>query len=117
MKNKAKSKVLVSETLLMFLVEWLEWATGNEQDIRMDVKFKRHCGLCTLFELWCRRTEREYDSYALYNAFIASHLDDIYPFGEENFDRRTENYTQHLDPARLAWVRKIIKDNRGPKNV
>lgn len=112
MKNKDKGKVLVSETLLMFLVEWLEWATTD--DDAEDYRFQRYAGLCASYDRWCRQKGIwfRHARQEIVGAFRASGLDKDYPFGKENYDARSLTSSQHLDPARLAWVRKVISDNR-----
>lgn len=105
-----ENKIVVTPKLLKFLVGWLAWATGDAEG---DYRFRRYAGLCTSYDRWCRQKGiwSGEESEDLTGAFLASGLDKNYPFGEENYDDCSLKYTQHLDQARLAWVRKVISDN------
>lgn len=107
-----ENKIVVPPKFLKFLVDWLAWATADAEG---DYRFRRYAGLCTSYDRWCRQKGIWYGEERddLVRAFIACGLDKNYPFGEDNYDDRSLKYTQHLDPARLAWVRKVIRDNSG----
>lgn len=110
-----ENKIVVAPKLLEFLVAWLKWATSENPE--SDTKFQCWHGLCAAYSHWCRR-ETDWKELVDHNdreelvcAFRASGLDIHYPFGEDNYDQCSCMYSQHLDPARLAWVRKVISDN------
>lgn len=110
--------VPVSEPLLAFLEDWLWWAKSPATFPSGNVYSKR-LGLCAALMKWCGFSPFDrkylYLSEELESSFSACGLDKSYPFGEQNFNLRIRGYDQHLDPARLAWVRKVIADNQGGK--
>lgn len=111
--TETKNKIIVPPMLREFLVEWLEWATSEDP---RNGKFRTYVGLCGCLSAWYYRSARNAIGYspieALKVAFRESDLDPSYPFGRENFMSGVKYDTQHLDPARLAWVRKVIADNQ-----
>ncbi|MEO9521665.1 MAG: hypothetical protein ABJC88_16810 [Parasphingorhabdus sp.] len=87
----------MSPELRKELVAWLKWAEGDAVDGK---SYSRYHGLCTAVH------ESVYEE--LLNLFAKQGLDNSYPFGVKNYERRTINDTQHQDPARLKWVREQL---------
>lgn len=87
-----------SDELKQFLQAWLDWAEAGG----VGEEFVPRSGLCHMLQTkWDMLLTDELD--LLFN-------DKSYPFGEDEFDRRMANNTQHLDPNRLAWVRAALND-------
>lgn len=86
----------LSPELRKFLTDWLEWAENGAPDLR---PFLRLLGLCSnapenILEELQALFEREFGDNA------------NYPFGgRAHYWSNLGARTQHLDPARLAWVR------------
>lgn len=112
----AAKDVTVSDDLLHFLSDWLDWAgrCGEATEI-----FSPCEGLCGGLGCWVDRLFVESDwakvdpkhgamARELKLAFNVSGLHTLYPFGEENYENRISERSQHLDPARLAWVKEVI---------
>ncbi len=87
----------MSPDLIAFLKAWHDWATNGAPD---GDPFCRSTGLCP---------QADGDAYHDLRAIRKvefSEGDWVYPFGgEDDYDRRASNGTQHECPARLAWVR------------
>ena len=88
----------MTPALRQFLADWLAWA---EAGAPKHPVFTRHWGLCgCAFHYGGHRLRHEVRK-AL--SFVS------YPFGGENeFNIRIKDRTQHLNPARLAWVRQQL---------
>lgn len=89
-----------SRLLKRLLSDWLLWATAPILWSEPP-RFSTEYGLCENFPDSVNKQLRQ--------LFIDDGLSPYYPFGEQNFWEREINRTQHEDPARLAWVRKILK--------
>lgn len=96
----------ISKELYTFFKEWLEWAEsgGKEHDV-----FRNHSGLCSNIDWWCSNEELEFVPDEFTRLLMHSGLDINYPFGEEDYQYRLRNDTQHKCPERLAFVREQIK--------
>lgn len=90
----------MSEELLEFLKEWLEWAESPMADLGRGGKFFNSTGLC-------------YNCPPLVNDELRNLLESdfglsSYPFNNrcaEDYDREASSKTIHKNPERLAWVR------------
>lgn len=90
----------LSPELHAALTAWLDWAEAGAPEHRV---FKRYNGLCLCvyyYAGWEVRKELE--------RLFARRKDPTFPFGEDNYAARYFAQTQHEDPARLAWVRKVL---------
>lgn len=99
----------MTQTMREFLTSWLAWAEDPDaQDSDDGGPFTKRTGLCfNLCEFVCV-------DYALLSElssmFAADGLDTAYPFDtEKSYDLAYDNRTQHLNPARLAWVRSKLE--------
>lgn len=99
----------MSEHLKAFLVTWLAWADTGAPDCE---PFSRHFGLCSnLSIIWSKPfdgDERAALEHGLDAMFEADDLDMCHPFGFDEYYKARESDTQHLDEARIAWVRSKI---------
>ena len=112
-------------TLLDFLRDWLEWAETTPLSNRYSPK----CGLCASLGRFTMqgnflqdeklRIKIRDELFALFNAQYAYGTRDsewdrntnAYPFGGRDMHNHEKNHsTAHKNPARLAWVRKTIKE-------
>ena len=98
----------MSENLQRFLAEWLEWVEKGAPD---EEPFCRRRGLCSGLEDW--NLERDFDveegEEELRCLFKADGLDGVYPFGgAEVFYEAVDHDEQHLNEARVAWVRSKV---------
>jgi hypothetical protein len=98
----------MSDHLKAFLSAYLEWVDAGAEEGK---PFARRWGLCSNLIDWSR-TQGAEDHRALEDAldglFAADGLDQCYPFGfDESFEAR-ERETQHLNQARIAWVRSKV---------
>ncbi|CAK1256715.1 unknown function [Klebsiella phage vB_Kpl_K59PH2] len=77
-----------------FLTAWLAWAEDPDAYDSYDGgPFKKRTGLCSNID-------------ELHGMLEADGLDTLYPFDtEQSYDTAFSERTQHLNPARLAWVR------------
>jgi len=91
----------LSPALRDALTQWLEWAEagGPEHPV-----FRRDRGLCGSI----RRVGREWVRKELGWLLSLDYGQTHYPFGKANYLTRRHFETQHQDPARLAWVRKVL---------
>lgn len=100
--------------LLEFLEAWYKWATVDGAP--QGEPFLRECGLCDNLEQYgypgiC--SEQWNEAVArddLQRKFLEGDLNIAYPFGEDNYDIRHQEDTQHECPERLAWVEKTIQE-------
>ena len=76
------------------LTAWLDWAENGAPD---EGRFNRWHGLCRNVS---KHLRRELEAILPGNS--------SFPFDRDNYWRRYSNGTQHLDPARLAWVREQL---------
>lgn len=92
-------KKIASNELKEFLQDWLNWAEGRES----KVEYNPRLGLCAESQYWC-------DGFVLRAelVYLFDKLD--YPFGETEWDKCNDSYTQHQDPNRLAWVKAALND-------
>jgi hypothetical protein len=88
-----------SPELRAFLAAWLAWAEGGAPN---KEPFDRSVGLCLNMP---RELKQEFKSLRI-SDFPS---DWVYPFGgSEHYDKAEKKRTQHLNPARLAWVREVL---------
>lgn len=92
-----------------FLTAWLAWATSpNPKEHEYGQIFKVTTGLCAATDFW---TCTDGIAYAQLLEELGEMLDDggldtEYPFDSpHSYEDAAEEGTQHLNPARLAWVR------------
>lgn len=88
-----------------FLTAWLSWATsGDLKSHQYGRTFTPATGLCAAVAYW---TVGGHAHPALISEFEAMLGDDkLYPFDTpQTYDAAARRRTQHLNPARLAWVR------------
>lgn len=92
-----------------FLTAWLAWATsGGVKDHEYGNIFRPYTGLCAALDYWTDVVDVPF--YLLIeelgDMLDADELDTEYPFDtEESYSEAARLGTQHLNPARLAWVR------------
>lgn len=106
--------------LRLFLKDWLAWATSGDTETPSPegVFYGDRYGLCRSAIDYSAATERalppgSYDPKVL-QAWLGFTCP--YPFGKDNYDARIWTDSQHLDPARLMWVRnKIAKLENVPE--
>lgn len=100
-----------------FLTAWLAWATSANPIAYIDggAGFRKDTGLCSNISVYLGE-ERGGSSryYALYgelgNMLEDDGLDTDYPFDtEESYGEAFRDSTQHLNPARLEWVRSKLE--------
>lgn len=91
-----------------FLTAWLDWATsGGVKDHQYGCIFRPYTGLCAAADYWT--VDDGPAHYALISELgdmlEADGLDTDYPFDtQRSYDAAAAAGTQHLNPARLAWV-------------
>lgn len=87
-----------------FLRSWLDWAENDQR-----LPYSKYYGLCSnVYRFGASEHELEEINNQLLTALDADFGVKDYPFGEFNYELREQNGTQHLDPDRLAWVKKTI---------
>lgn len=106
--------------LKRFLTEWLEWATTGAYP---HPTFSPGMGLCDTVADWCdanchlARVEREFEVLLIEHFghdkyYLRVHKVQVppqYPFGgAAQWDKDHYNDTMHLNPERLAFVRKVL---------
>lgn len=105
---------MISETLKTFLTEWYTWAIADDPE---NGSFDTADGLCDSYHQWlighdhCVWEQAGNKLLELSGLFKAQGLDDAYPFGWEEYDKRSYHYTMHKDPNRLAWVKEMLENN------
>ena len=99
-----------------FLTAWLDWATSANPATWDDGgPFRKDTGLCSNISVYLgdpRHRSQLY--YALYgelgDMLEADGLGSAYPFDTgESYGAAFRESTQHLNPARLAWVRSKLE--------
>jgi hypothetical protein len=102
----------MSDHLKAFLTAWVEWVDAGSVQ---DQPFSRAVGLCCNFEDWLMVEhdftwmKAEYEVDALKNRFSSDGLDRFYPFGGKDlYCVQLEHAEQHLNEARIAWVRSKV---------
>jgi hypothetical protein len=106
--NKGKE---MSEHLKAFLAAYLGWVDAGAVE---DGCFMRGTGLCNNFEYWLAErgiglSDAEYEIHLLSKQFKSEGLDQHYPFGgEDAYDEAMVKGEQHLNAARIAWVRSKV---------
>jgi hypothetical protein len=98
----------MSEHLKAFLSAYLEWI---EHGAPQKLPFSRRYGLCSNLTDWARPLdieERIALEKALDRMFSADGLDQCHPFGADEYFEAREDETQHLNEARIAWVRSKV---------
>lgn len=95
-----------------YLQSWLDWA---EKDDPQDDTYMRCYGLCdNVWEYVASLQLSSAEQYAV-RVELNQKLNrlfegELYPFGEEAFDKHGSDETMHKDPNRLAWVRKMLEE-------
>jgi hypothetical protein len=95
----------MTKMMKKFLTEWYEWA----KDGLTHPVFEDRVGLCTSLSRWavangCNSYDKERLQAELKNMFFNQGLDELYPFGSENYRKDQKYGEQHKNPKRLAWV-------------
>ena len=111
------TKITQSKELISFYNAYNEWLEAGAPE-KNDFGFERTSGLCDsllyYYFLTKYRTLEEFDylktKKQLKEQFKMSNLDSKYPFGVENYSKRWDNNTQHLDPNRIAWVKSHLTE-------
>ncbi len=100
----------MSKELKAFLRAWLWWVMTDANEDN-PYGFRGDMGLC--YASWFFRRVHELGSLEpeLKKLFWKDGLDEVYPFGEADFDERDEAGTMHLCPKRVGWVIKTLKEN------
>lgn len=102
----------MNEDLYQFFKEWLEWAESPKPEGR----FSRRYGLCLNLRYrylpnYPPDHPRCFDLQTRLERLLEKDFGSSdYPFGDEAYHHRSVKYTQHLDPNRLAWVRKKVQE-------
>lgn len=113
MSNKLSvpENLSISKHLHAFLADWLAWAT--EEPVKDNRIFCRFAGLCRCLEMWTKQGGLPYLPFYREMAILFRETlpltSKCYPFGEDNFDRRLLDDSQHRDPRRLEWVRAVLE--------
>lgn len=82
------------KAVLSYLREWLDWVEAGAVE---GEPFTREYGLCS---------NAPDAAYAGLKEMLGADFGrDEYPFGDDDYDLRFDEFTQHECPARLAWVR------------
>lgn len=98
----------ISPELYDFYVDWLAWVDRGAPDME---PYDRSVGLCPSLDWyighagapdWLRMEQGD--------LFELDERDPNYPFGEREYWEHAKGCSQHLDPARLAWVREHIAE-------
>lgn len=96
-----------------FLTAWLAWAqSGGSKDHKYGCIFCPTTGLCAAISFWyCDDGKLHYRMMQeLGDMLEADGLDTEYPFDTRDSYRKAANACgQHLNPARLAWVRSKLE--------
>lgn len=90
-----------------FLTAWLDWAqSGGSKDHEYGNIFRPYTGLCAAICYWYNSSDlRRPLTAELGDMLEADGLDTDYPFDTRlSYDQAAAHSTQHLNPARLAWV-------------
>lgn len=96
--NPQKIHTLRPETL-DYLADWLEWVENTPEP---GNRYSRKSGLCDNVVYWPKyHRHGERVGLDLHYAFDGEN----FPFGDDEYDIRSECHTQHEQPERLAWVR------------
>ena len=90
----------MSKTLKEFYCAYVEWLDAGAPSFR---PFSRSSGLCTnLFSF----TKSDDAASEMKSQFIDAGLDPNYPFGGEYlYNLHQQGRNQHLNPARIEWVK------------
>lgn len=93
-----------SKELTAFYRAYKQWLDDGAPD---KDPFHRCCGLCVSVEDFI--TEPFTVEEELHYQFKDAGLNPDYPFGEWNYEYRSSNWEQHLDPLRIKWVEDHLK--------
>jgi hypothetical protein len=106
--TKPAGERVVSENLKSFLSAYLEWVDAGAPN---TAPFKRRYGLCSNLDDWSRHLDSEERTALgkeLDTMFKTDGLDMCHPFGVDEYFEARERETQHLNQARIAWVRSKV---------
>lgn len=96
-----------------FLTAWLAWAEGGAcKDRKYGNIFLPHTGLCAALDYWTDVVDVPFYRLIeeLGGMLGADGLDTKYPFDTaESYFEAASLGIQHLNPARLAWVRSKLE--------
>ena len=111
---------MITNRLYLYLKDYYGWATGTPEQVASG-PYCRAYGLCynvqRYIDLVARPTGRNsklrttlYRSLTkdLQDTFCNDGLDEFYPFGEEDYERRYEQSTQYQCPIRQEWLKKQL---------
>lgn len=101
----------MSDHLKAFLSAWLEWVEAGAPDQK---PFSRRWGLCSNLIDWSRHLDTEERAElekVLDRMFSEDGLSQCHPFGEVEYFEARARYEQHLNAARIAWVRSKVEQH------
>lgn len=101
------------EIILDFLNDWLDWAEKGGSSTENNCFYLRYWGLCSNLGVYLEHHHEGYDD--LYDDVMECFSVEMlgsraFPFGEQDYDLRASNNTQHKCPTRLLWVREKIEE-------
>lgn len=97
---------MISKNLRAYLQSWQDWVDRGALEGR---PYSRLDGLC--LNLWdCPHIQYDAKPAAL-NELRLLFGNQGHPFGDLNYFEREYDATQHEDPARLAWVAKMLAES------
>lgn len=103
----------MSKEMREFLTAWLSWATSpNPEEHEYGSIFRTTTGLCAATDYWTGSNPK---AYCMLVMELGGMLEEDclcaeYPFDtEESYTEAATKHTQHLNPARLAWVRSKLE--------
>lgn len=103
----------MSREMREFLTAWLAWATSpNPEEHEYGEIFRTTTGLCAATDYWTVGDGVAYTELLneLGEMLDGDELDIMYPFNTDySYDDAAAAGTQHLNPARLAWVRSKLE--------
>ncbi|EFH4744264.1 hypothetical protein ACVVJA_002595 [Escherichia coli] len=99
----------VKEILRPFYADYAQWLDAGAESLA----FNRSTGLCSNLCCYCAMrfcAGAALDELAV--TFIAAGLDEDFPFNNcpDDYLFEAENHTCHLNPARVAWVRRCVSN-------
>lgn len=104
----------MSDLLKSFLSAWLDWVEAGACEAQ---PFQRGHGLCANFDSWLDESCTDHDVIDgeiadLLELFASEGLSEAYPFdSRDSYISAHERREQHLNEARIAWVRSKVKQH------
>lgn len=102
----------MTQTMREFLTAWLAWAE-DAADASDGIQFKKRTGLCSNITVFVGDFGEYYPLLnELHSMLSFDGLNVTYPFDtEDSYELAFASRTQHLNPARLAWVRAKLESD------